>query len=137
MTKEKKIFRQLTSSDVCRIYELLHDKGLVSFPITQDARDKIEGLVASVSGSYFGHVSYDTDEAKVVAYLYLLIKDHPFVDGNKRTASLAFEVVCEMNDLDPNYADFGLDALAVFIEKIKEDDHHAVIRQLAEIIFVR
>lgn len=88
-----------------------------------------------MNGSYFGVNLYDTAELKAVAYLYFLIKDHPFTDGNKRTASLVFEVVCEMNSLAPNYQNFILDALAVFIEKTQETNHQQVIRKLAEELF--
>ena len=70
-----------------------------------------------------------------MAYLYFLIKDHPFTDGNKRTASLVFEVVCDINDLNPNFKEFTLDQLAVFIEKVKEDNHQEVIKAISSILF--
>ncbi|MHB8914120.1 MAG: Fic family protein [Minisyncoccota bacterium] len=68
---------------------------------------------------------------------YFLIKDHPFVDGNKRTACLVFSVVCDINQLVPKFGNGNpaLDELAVFIEKIQEQDHHIVIRQIAKLLF--
>lgn len=71
----------------------------------------------------------------MIAYLYFLIKDHPFTDGNKRTASLVFLTLCDINALFPRYGDFSLDELAVFIEKAKEVDHQKVIKELAKSIF--
>ncbi|NBD73848.1 hypothetical protein GVX82_02290 [Patescibacteria group bacterium] len=135
MTKGKKTFQPLTSSDICRIYEFLHREGIVSFPLTLDAERKIDALVANVTGSNFGEARYATAEEKVVAYLFFLIKDHPFTDGNKRTAVLTFEIICDMNDLEPRYADFGLDELAVFIERIQEQDHQQVIKMLRALLF--
>jgi len=90
---EKKIFQPVTSSDVCRIYELLYSEGLVSFPLVAAGLNKVDALVATITQSYFGTEIYSTVEEKAVAYLYFLIKDHPFIDGNKRTASLVFLVV--------------------------------------------
>ena len=96
---------------------------------------KIEAIVANISNTYFGNEIYSTSEEKAVAFLYFLIKDHPFTDGNKRTASLIFEVVCDINNLTPNFKDFTLDQLAVFIEKIRDDEHQVIIKTIAELIF--
>ena len=133
--KEKKKFQPLTSKNVCQIYKLLHKSKLVSFPLTQDGIHKVDALVSNINSSYFGNEAYSTYEEKVVAYLYFLVKNHPFVDGNKRTASLSFEVICDLNDLSPYYDDFSLDELVVFIEKIQEQDHQSVIKSLAENLF--
>lgn len=119
------------------MYELLHRKGFVSFPLTSSSEDKVSSLVATITETYFGEEIYRTPEEKAVAYLYLLIKDHPFTDGNKRTASLIFTIVCEINMLNPIFDDGNpsLDELAVFIEKIREPDHQKVIRLIANLLF--
>ena len=133
--KEKKIFQPLTSKNVCLIYALLRKRNLVSFDITQDARNRIEALVSNITNVYFGREIYTSFEEKAVAYLFFIIKNHPFVDGNKRTATLVFEVVCYMNNLNPDYSVYNLDALAIFIEKIQEKDHQRVIKQLSDLLF--
>ncbi len=135
MMKVKKKFRQATSNDVCRIYELLHKEGLVAFPLTKEGREKIDAIVANINGTYFGKEAYGASREKAVAYLYFIIKDHPFTDGNKRTASLVFEVVCNINKLRPNYSEFGLDEIAVFVEAVQEQDHRQVIRRVAGLMF--
>lgn len=134
MTQAKKIFQPLTSKSVCQIYELLHDRKFVSFPLNQDSELKVDGIVANINGSNFGIENYKTFEEKAVAYLFFLIKDHPFMDGNKRTAVIAFSVICALNDLRINI-EIHLDALAVFIERIKEENHQTVIRMIALNIF--
>lgn len=135
MMKEKKIFRHLTSKDIYLIYELLVRGGFVSFPITPDAEAKVDSLVSNISSKYFGYEIYKTPEEKSLAYMYFIIKDHPFVDGNKRTASLVFEVLCDLNNLKPDYSLASLDTLAVFIEKTQEADYHRVIRVISKILF--
>lgn len=34
------------------------------------------------------------------AYMYYVVRDHPFVDGNKRTGAVAALVFLEMNDIE-------------------------------------
>jgi prophage maintenance system killer protein len=116
---------------------LLHKQGLVSFPLTDAAEKTVSSVVSTITGRYFGHEIYATSEEKAVAYLYLLIKDHPFTDGNKRTASLIFGVVCDINGLVPRLGNGNptLDELAVFIERIEEEDHHRAIRGIAAMLF--
>jgi prophage maintenance system killer protein len=135
MTKEKNKFQQIESQTVCKIYKLLNREKLISFAITQEAVNKVDALVANINANYFGHELYKSREEKSVAYLYFLIKNHPFTDGNKRTAALTFEVVCYLNNLHPNYGNFTLDELAVFIEGYKTEDHQKLITDLTTILF--
>ena len=134
MTQGKNKFQPLTSKSVCLIYELLFERGFVSFPLTHFSTDKVDSLVATIVNSYFGFELYPSVEEKAVAYLYFLIKDHAFTDGNKRTACLAFEVVCDLNSLDPIYDGFTLDELAVLIEK-SNLEHHQLIKLVTSLLF--
>lgn len=131
---ERKKFIPLTSSDVCATYNLLFQQGLVSFPITGEAEAKLDAIVANINTIYFGTERYPSSEEKAVAYLYFLINDHPFTDGNKRTATLSFLTLCELNDLTPRFEGFTLDQLAVTLEKA-EGDHHQLISQVTELLF--
>ncbi len=135
MTSEKRIFQPPTSSDVCKIYNLLYSRGLVSFPIPVEAEHKIESIIATVEQAYFDVQRYATIEEKAVAYLYFLIKDHPFVDGNKRTAVTFFLVYCSFNNLNPSSQDFTLDQLAVYIERRKDEDVLLIIQLIAMLLF--
>ena len=134
MTQVKKIFRPPTSSNVCEIYELLREEGLIAFPLTQEAKNKVDSLVANITGVYFGIEPYPSPEEKAVAYLYFLIKDHPFTDGNKRTATLTFYVICRVNKLERDRS-IKMDELAVAIEKLEEVDPHAAIALITSALF--
>jgi prophage maintenance system killer protein len=134
MTKERKTFQPLKSEDIFLIYESLLKRGLVSFPITEEAKSKVSSLVFTINGSYDGKEFYKTHEEKAVAYLFFIINDHAFTDGNKRTAVLTFLSICKLNDLVPTEK-YPLDTVAVFIESIREDDHHFVIKTLSGLLF--
>ncbi|MCL4496499.1 MAG: virulence protein RhuM/Fic/DOC family protein [Deltaproteobacteria bacterium] len=50
----------------------------------------IENIVGNVFQSFGGEYVYPTVEEKAANLLYFFIKNHPFVDGNKRSGAFAF-----------------------------------------------
>lgn len=50
----------------------------------------IEGIVGNVMQSFGGKSVYATAEEKAAHILYFMVKDHPFIDGNKRSGAFAF-----------------------------------------------
>lgn len=50
----------------------------------------IEGIVGNVMQSFGGKFLYQTVEEKAAHLLYFMVKNHPFVDGNKRSGAFAF-----------------------------------------------
>jgi len=52
--------------------------------------DSVEGIIGNVMQSFAGKALYPTIEEKAAHLLYFIIKNHPFVDGNKRTGAYAF-----------------------------------------------
>lgn len=135
MTQERKKFLRITSENICNAYSLLYKKGLVSFSLPDDAKNKIDALVASITNTHFGEEIYKSHEEKAVAYLYFIIKNHAFTDGNKRTACLSFSIICDLNNITPKYDGFTLDELAVFLEKKGEKDYQMLIKAVSMLLF--
>lgn len=54
------------------------------------SRGSIEGIVGNVMQSFGGKDVYKTVEEKASHLLYFMVKNHPFVDGNKRSGAFAF-----------------------------------------------
>lgn len=50
----------------------------------------IEGIVGNIMQSLGGNEVYKTLEEKAAHLLYFMVKNHPFVDGNKRSGAFAF-----------------------------------------------
>jgi death-on-curing family protein len=48
------------------------------------------GIVGNVFQTVFGRDAYQTLEEKSAHLLYFIVKNHPFVDGNKRSGAFAF-----------------------------------------------
>ena len=53
-------------------------------------RDSIEGIVGNVMQTFDGKDLYKSIEEKAAYLLYFMVKNHPFVDGNKRSGAYAF-----------------------------------------------
>ncbi len=53
-------------------------------------KDSIEAIVGNVMQSFDGQDLYPSIEEKAAHLLYFVIKNHPYVDGNKRSGAYAF-----------------------------------------------
>ncbi len=60
-------------------------------------RGRLESVIARPSQVVFGRELYDTIFAKAAVYAHAIIFDHPFLDGNKRTAMTAAFIFLEDN----------------------------------------
>jgi death-on-curing protein len=60
-------------------------------------RELLESAVARPQASAFGEDAYPDLVSKAAAMLHSLVLNHPFVDGNKRTAVLATLVFLDLN----------------------------------------
>ncbi len=54
------------------------------------SQGSVEGIVGNVMQSFSGKDLYPTIEEKAAHLLYFMIKNHPFVDGNKRSGAWSF-----------------------------------------------
>lgn len=61
---------------------------------------RLEAAIAVQTQSVFGGELYPTVIEKAAAVIRGIIADHPFVDGNKRTAMLAGLTLLRINSLD-------------------------------------
>jgi prophage maintenance system killer protein len=50
----------------------------------------VEGIIGNVLQSFAGQELYPSIEDKAAHLLYFMVKNHPFVDGNKRSGAFAF-----------------------------------------------
>lgn len=57
---------------------------------TERQRDSVQGIVGNVMQTFGGKPLYETIEEKAANLLYFMVKNHPFIDGNKRSGAFAF-----------------------------------------------
>ena len=84
--------------DVDEVIEL-HASQLELFGGGAGLRDQglLESAVAQPQASFGGHLAHDGLFAMAAAYLFHLVSNHPFVDGNKRIGLIAALVFLDLN----------------------------------------
>ncbi|MHB8231675.1 MAG: RhuM family protein [bacterium] len=70
--------------------ELILKKEATELFGTERARDSIAGIIGNVFQTFDGEDLYPSIEEKAANLLYLIVKNHPFIDGNKRSEAFAF-----------------------------------------------
>jgi death-on-curing protein len=60
----------------------------------------LESAIAQPRAAFGGAYLHEDLADMAAAYLYHIVSNHPFVDGNKRTGALAAFVFLGMNDID-------------------------------------
>jgi death-on-curing family protein len=63
-----------------------------------DSGGKLQGILKGIYQTFGKKELYPSIEEKAAHLLYFIIKDHPFVDGNKRIASFLFVYFLDKNE---------------------------------------
>lgn len=80
----------------------LHAEQIRLFGGSSGIRDLglLQSAVGNVEATFDGAFLHDTLFAMAAAYLYGICRNHPFIDGNKRTAAAAALTFLEMNGVE-------------------------------------
>ncbi|MFA5776259.1 MAG: virulence protein RhuM/Fic/DOC family protein [Patescibacteria group bacterium] len=95
----------------------------------------LTGIVGNIMQSFGGKDLYPSIEEKSAHLLYFMVKDHPFMDGNKRSAAFAFIWVLKQagilntNKLTPP----ALTALTILIAESNSKDKERVIKLISSL----
>lgn len=85
------VLKYETAQDVTgKIKKDLVKKKEASDLFGRETGHKLESVIKNLYQTFGGRELYKTLEEKAAHLLYLIIKDHPFIDGNKRVASFLF-----------------------------------------------
>jgi len=78
---------------------LIHDHAIREFggSFGLMSSDRLEASIGALRQTMFGEELYPDLFSKAAILFCLLVKNHPFVDGNKRTAALALIEFLERN----------------------------------------
>jgi len=99
-----------------------------------------ESSVAQISKGFGEEDFYPTLEEKAATLLYLIVKNHGFVDGNKRIAAACFLLFLQSNDLLHNREGISIisnDALAsltLFIASSKPEEMETVKKLVISVL---
>jgi death-on-curing protein len=95
----------------------MHDIFIDEFGGLGGIRD-VNLLISAIEtpkATMFGHELYSTIYDKAAAYLFHIIKNHPFNDGNKRTASMTAYMFLKLNKTAILFSDETYEQLVIDI----------------------
>lgn len=136
ITKPKKSDRKVAYLDEKECFGLIHK---TSFNQRGDLfgkeKDKglLKGILDQVAQYVFGTELYPSIEEKAANLLYFLVKDHIFVDGNKRIAALLYLAFLHKNgmlikeDGRMAIANDGLAALTILIAESNPEEKELMV----------
>jgi death-on-curing protein len=77
----------------------LHEDQISAYGGTSGVRDLglLESALAQPQATFAGELLHPTIYAQAAAYLYHISRNHPFIDGNKRTAFAVMETFLFLN----------------------------------------
>jgi death-on-curing family protein len=102
--------------------------------------ESFQGTLQSVLQTFDGQYLYPSVEEQAAHLLYFIIKNHPFVDGNKRIGAFLFVWFLEKNrhrfkkNGEVKINDNGLTALALLTAQSNPDDKDLMIKLIINLI---
>jgi prophage maintenance system killer protein len=107
---------------------------------SKEVDNKFQGIIGAVNQTYGSEDLYPSIEEKAANILYLIIKDHPFVDGNKRIASLLFIYFLERNSFswkvsnERKINDNALVTLGLLVANSQPDEKELIVKLIIKLI---
>ncbi|KAA0011096.1 Fic/DOC family protein [Billgrantia pellis] len=102
--------------------------------------DGLDALLGNLDQTIFGEPAYPSVEAKAAHLLYFVVKNHPFADGNKRSAAYLFVDFLYRNSRLLNehgetvINDVGLAALTLLIAESDPANKETMIRLIMNML---
>ncbi len=119
--------------------ELLAKKEASDFFGTE-IENKLKGIIGNIYQTFGGKELYASLEEKAAHLLYFIVKDHPFVDGNKRIASFLFVYFLDKNNFlyrengEKKINDNALTALTLLIAVSNPTEKEKLIKIITNLI---
>lgn len=104
-----------------------------------EINNKLKSIIGAINQTFDGVNLYKSIEEKAANLLYLVIKDHPFSDGNKRIAAVFFVYYLQRNNfLYKNYqtkiSNSTLASLALLVATSDPKDKELLIKIIISLI---
>ena len=134
----------LTYENCARVIEELKKelsaKGEAGELFGQERGGSFEGIINGLYQTFGGKELYSTIEDKASHILYLIIKDHPFSDGNKRSGAFLFVYFLDKSEYlyrqsgERKISDTALTALALLIAESDPKEKEVMVKIIKNLI---
>lgn len=134
---------KLTYDDCFRVIKSVREKFVEKgeeevFALEKD--NSFKSVIDNLYQTYNGKELYKTTEEKAANLLYLVVKDHSFIGGNKRIASIIFAYFVEKTGLayrkngERKINDSGLVALTLLIAESDPKDKDILVKIIGNLL---
>lgn len=135
VTGETLATERIDINDVERIVDELRDRYPEDERLGVAKDDSIHGVIGQIDQTFMGQELYSSAQEKAANLLYMVVKDHPFGDGNKRTGAALFAYFLDRNGIEIDKAIPGnmltaLTLIAAASDPAKKDETVELIRSL-------
>ena len=138
--KGKKATKTLTPSECINIIAQLKRNVKGDALFGKPRSSAFEASLNAISQTFDGQDVYPSIAEKAANLLYLVIKDHPFYDGNKRIGALLFVVFLTINDYhltkngETKISDRALTALALLIAESNPSEKGLLVALICKLL---
>jgi len=103
----------------------IHEDQLVRYGGSAGIRDPglLQSALAQPRATFEGRLLHADLFEMAAAYLFHLVQNHPFIDGNKRAGAVAALVFLRLNNCDIKATDKELESLVLSVAKGKTKKH--------------
>jgi DNA ligase (NAD+) len=99
-----------------------------------ERNDQLQSILSNLDQTMFGEELYRSVEEKAANLFYMVIKDHPFSDGNKRIGSFLFLLYIQLNKLPLKIDNIGLTSLALLLAESDPQQKSLLIRLIINLL---
>jgi len=132
---------KISQEAVTKLKQELINKGEASqlFGIERE-QEALKGIIGSINQSFGGKEVYPNIEIKAAHLLYFIIKNHPFIDGNKRIGALLFIMFLARNEClfnkkgENRFNSNALVALALLVAESNPRQKDIIIKLISNFI---
>ena len=127
---------------IVQLKKQLMAKGEATPLFANERQDGLAAIWGALEQTVFGEPAYPTLESKAAHLLYFVVKNHPFSDGNKRTAAFLFVDFLNQNqrlfndDYQPVINDTGLAAITLLVAESNPKEKDTLIRLIENLLAV-
>lgn len=120
--------------------QVLVSRGDATELFAQERSDGLDALLGNLDQTVFGEPAYPSVESKAAHLLYFTVKNHPFADGNKRSAAYLLVDFLSRNSRlldaagEPVINDTGLVALTLLVAESDPAQKDAMIRLIMHML---
>lgn len=138
--KGKKVTKTLTPAECNNIITQLKTNVKGNSLFGKPRGNAFESSLGTISQTFNDKDVYPSIAEKAANLLYLIIKDHPFYDGNKRIGALLFVVFLTINDYhltkngETKISDRALTALALLIAESRPSEKGLLVALICKLL---